>query len=237
MELHDPEGIRACFQQGLDPQRTVHGRNWLEELVGEYTRSPRFSECVKVLLACGVTHPDGVLTTVLQNDAARLDTWLQQHPQAVHRRYTLPCAYTPLHEVTLLHVCAEFNLTACAEVLYRHGADVDAAAGTDALGLGAQTPVFHTVNQNGNQSHDMLQWLLQHDALLTHTVRGLVWGKGYPWETFIPAVNPISYALMGLLPQMHRHEKTTHETVRLLMAKAYGLDYPLMNVPNRYLNG
>lgn len=36
--------------------------------------------------------------------------------------------------------------------------------------------------------------------------------------------------------QMHRHEKTTHETVRLLMAKARGLGYPLMNVSNRYLN-
>lgn len=32
-----------------------------------------------------------------------------------------------------------------------------------------------------------------------HSVEGIIWGEGYDWETFIPSVNPISYAMMGLL--------------------------------------
>lgn len=54
----------------------------------------------------------------------------------------------------------------------------------------------------------MLRYLLSQPVDLTVTVKGLLWGKGYKWETLVPAVNPISYAMMGLLPQMHRDELT-----------------------------
>jgi hypothetical protein len=63
----------------------------------------------------------------------------------------------------------------------------------------------------------------------------LIWGKGYQWETLIPSVNPISYAMMGLLPQMHRNEIVISETVSLLLKAAYGIEYSLRNVPNAYL--
>src|SRR5690606_3742587 len=109
-------------------------------------------------------------------------------------------AFTPLYQATLLHICAEFNHVACAEVLVKRGADINAIAGSDEFGFGGQTPIFHTVNQNTNFGDEMMQFLLQRKADLQHTVRGLVWGKGYEWETLIPAVNPISYAMMGLLP-------------------------------------
>ena len=36
----------------------------------------------------------------------------------------------------------------------------------------------------------MLYFLLNNDADLNITVKGLIWGKGYDWETFIPSVNP-----------------------------------------------
>ena len=81
----------------------------------------------------------------------------------------------------------------------------------------------------------MLHFLLEQGVDLTVTVRGLIWGKGYEWETFIPAVNPISYAMMGLLPQMHRKDVTVAETVSLLLKYAYGIDYMPPNVPNKYL--
>jgi hypothetical protein len=67
------------------------------------------------------------------------------------------------------------------------------------------------------------------------SVTGLVWGRGYDWETFIPAVNPISYAMMGLLPQMHRDERTISRIVSTLLKRAYGIDYTAANVPNKYL--
>jgi ankyrin repeat protein len=142
----------------------------------------------------------------------------------------------PLHKVSLLHICAEFNHVSCAEVLVKYGVDINTRAGVDEHGFGGQTPVFHTVNQNSNQSVDMLNFLLARSADLEITVKGLIWGKGYEWETLIPAVNPISYAMMGLLPQMHRNERTISKTVSLLLMAAYGIDYVEKNVPNAYLN-
>jgi hypothetical protein len=81
----------------------------------------------------------------------------------------------------------------------------------------------------------MLDFLLSQSADLKLTVAGLIWGRGYEWETFIPAVNPLSYAMMGLLPQMHRNEAEISKTVSKLLKVAYGIDYTLINVPNKYL--
>jgi hypothetical protein len=117
----------------------------------------------------------------------------------------------------------------------QHGADVNAKAGLDEYGFGGQTPIFHTVNQNTNQSADMLHWLLAKSAATDISVTGLIWGRGYEWETFMPAVNPVSYAMMGLLPQVHRNETVIAATVSLLMKHAYGIDYTARNVPNKYL--
>ena len=81
----------------------------------------------------------------------------------------------------------------------------------------------------------MLNFLLSKSADLQITVAGLIWGKGYSWKTLIPAVNPISYAMMGLLPQMHRNEITISRVVSLLLKAGYGIDYSTLNVPNAYL--
>ena len=55
-------------------------------------------------------------------------------------------------------------------------------------------------------------------------------------ETFIPAVNPISYALMGLLRQFQRTEKQIYEVVSLLLKASYGTQYSPSNIPNKYVN-
>ena len=108
-------------------------------------------------------------------------------------------------------------------------------AGVDENGFGGHTAIFHTVNQNSNQSADMLNFLLSKSADLKLTVAGLIWGKSYDWETLIPSVNPISYAMMGLLPQMHRNEATISKVVTTLLKHAYGIDYTSGNVPCKYL--
>jgi hypothetical protein len=112
---------------------------------------------------------------------------------------------------------------------------VNAAAGFDEFRFGGQTPIFHTVNQNNNASAEMMELLLEKNADLKITLLGLIWGKSYEWETLIPSVNPISYAMMGLLPQMHRNEQTISKTVSLLLKRAYGIVYTSPNVPNKYL--
>jgi hypothetical protein len=205
------------------------------ELTSEYGRGPMFKECVRVFVDHGLVFDDKILLSVLLDDAITLETQIINFPEVVQKKFSLRCAYTPLFEVTLLHICSEFNHVSCAEILVKHGADINAKAGIDENGFGGQTPIFHTVNQNQNQSADMLSYLLSLSADLHITVKGLVWGKEYEWETLIPAVNPISYAMMGLLPQMHRNESVTAKNVSLLLKAAYGIDYSFPNVPCAYL--
>ena len=235
IEMHSVEGIKECFANGVNPNDHYKGEPLIYELTSEYARGPKFKECVKVFVDHGLVFEDKILLSVLLDDAPALDLQIKKDPEAIRRKFSLRCAYTPLYGASLLHICAEFNHVSCAEVLVKYGADVNAKAGIDEHGFGGQTPVFHTVNQNQDQSADMMNYLLARSADLHITVAGLIWGKGYEWETLIPAVNPISYAVMGLLPQMHRNEIVISKTVSLLLEAAYGIDYSFPNVPCAYL--
>ena len=235
IEEHSVDGIKECFENGVSPNDYFRSELLIYELTSEYLRSSRFKDCVKAFVDYGLMFDDKVLLSVLLDDAHSLEHHLKENPKAVAKQYTLRCAFTPLYEATLLHICAEFNHVACAEILIKHGADINAKAGVDENGFGGQTPIFHTVNQILNQSSEMLDFLLSHSADIQITVKGLIWGKDYQWETFVPAVNPISYAAMGLLPQMHRNEVIISKIVSLLLKHAYGINYILPNVPNKYL--
>ncbi|HKZ37172.1 MAG TPA: ankyrin repeat domain-containing protein [Chryseolinea sp.] len=235
IELHSVEGIKECFENGVSPNDFFRNEPLLFELTSEYTRTPRFKDCVKCFVDYGLTFDDKIFLAVLLDEAHSLDSQLKDNPKALVKKYTLRCAYTPLYEVTLLHICAEFNHLSCAEVLIKHGADINTKAGIDDYGFGGQTPIFHTVNQNSNNSIEMLNYLLSKSADLKLTLPGIIWGKGYPWETLIPAVNPISYTMMGLLPQMHRNQITIAKVVSSLLKAAYEIEYSPINVPCAYL--
>jgi hypothetical protein len=236
-ELHSVEGIRECFEKGVNPNETVNGKPLVYELINMYSRGPLFKECLKAFTEYGLVFEDKVLLSVLSDDADALDAQLRADPHALRNTYTMDCTFTPLYEANLLHICAEYNHLACAQVLVRHGADVNAQAGLDENGFGGHTPIFHTVNQHANKGMDVLKFLLSQKADLTLTVQGLIWGKGYDWETFIPSVNPISYAMMGLLRQFQRTEAQIYAVVALLMKSRYDTDYAPSNIPNKYLNG
>lgn len=235
IELHSAEGIRECFANGVNPNDYYKGKPLIYELITQYPRGPKFKECVKAFAEHGLVMDDKALLAVLMDDAVALDLILINHPATAHSRHSFDCAFTPLHEASLLHICAEYNHLACAEILVKHGADVNTKAGIDEHGFGGHTPIFHTVNQHANKSMDVMKFLLSRSADLHLTVKGLIWGKGYEWETFVPAVNPLSYAMMGLLPQFQRTEKDIYEVVSLLLKAAYGISYSPSNVPNRYL--
>jgi hypothetical protein len=235
IEIHSPDGIRECFENGIGANDLFRGEPLIHELTSEYGRTPRFRECVKVFVDHGLQMDDKAMLAVLLDDAVALEKAIEANPGCVHERHTQRNAYTQMREVNLLHICAEFNHTSCAAVLVEHGVAVNVKAGVDEFGFGGQSPIFHTVNQNSHNSKEMLEFLLDHHADLTTTVKGLIWGKGYSWETFIPAVNPISYAMVGLLPQMHRRETTISEVVSRLIKEAYGIDYEPPNVPCKYL--
>ena len=234
-EIHSVDGIKECFENGIDPNLIHNGKPLIYEMINMYARGPLFKKCIKAFVDYGLEFDDKVLLAVLLDDAGSLETHLTQNKKALNKKYSLDCTFTPLYKASLLHICAEYNHLTCAEVLVKHGADINEKAGTDEYSFGGQTPIFHTVNQNLNQSADMLNYLLSESADLTITVKGLIWGKGYEWETLMPSVNPISYAMLGLLPQMHRNEITISKTVLLLLKNAYGIDYTARNVPCAYL--
>jgi len=236
IELHSVEGIQECFENGISPNDHFKNRPLIYELLSEYPRGPQFKECVRVFVEYGLQFDDKILLAVLMDDPVALASLLDNDPNAMNNKYTLDCAFTPLFEASLLHICAEYNHLACAQTLVKYGADVNVRAGIDQYGFGGQTPIFHTVNQNANKCIDVMKYLVSQSADLVLTVKGLIWGKGYQWETFIPSVNPISYAMMGLLPQFNRKEQLIYEIVSTLLQAAYNIDYKPSNVPNGYLD-
>jgi ankyrin repeat protein len=234
-ELQNAEGIKECFRNGIHPNDYYDNYPLIYKLINFYPRGPQFKECIKAFVEYGLQFDDKVLLAVLQDDAILLDTELSNDPENIKNRYSFNCTFTPLFEATLLHICAEYNHLDCAKILVQYGADVNARAGIDEFGFGGQTPIFHTVNQNENRCVDVMKFLISKKAELQLTVKGFVWGKGYEWETFIPAVNPISYAMMGLLPQFQRKEILIYEVVSILLKAAYGINYVAQNIPNAYL--
>jgi len=77
--------------------------------------------------------------------------------------------------------------------------------------------------------------LLEAGARVDARLAGITWGKGFEWETTCFDVTPISYAQLGLLPQMHRREAEVYANVKRLLQHAGRPVPPLENVPNRYL--
>ncbi|MDF7818678.1 ankyrin repeat domain-containing protein [Runella sp. MFBS21] len=235
-ELHSVEGIRDCFKNGINPNAIINGKPLVYELINMYTRGPLFKSCIQAFVDNGLDFEDKILLSVLLDNDFLLDKQLAVDKSALTKRYSFNCTFTPLFEVSLLHICAEYNHLSCAKVLVKHGADINSKAGFDENGFGGHTPIFHTVNQDSNKSLDILKFLISKQADLTITVKGLIWGKGYEWETFVPSVNPISYAMMGLLRQFQRSEKDIYEVVSLLIKANYGIHYFPTNIPNKYLN-
>ena len=235
-ELHSIDGIKECFENGVSPNEVVNGKPLIYGLINMYTRGPLFKGCIKAFVDYGLAFEDKTLLAVLLDDSTALDRVLQDNNSALQNKYSFDCAFTPLYDASLLHICAEYNHLACATILVNHGININIKAGVDKNGFGGQTPIFHTVNQNENKSLDVLKYLVAQNVDLALTVKGLVWGKGYEWGTFIPSVNPISYSMMGLLRQFQRTEQQIYEVVYLLLKATYGIDYFPTNVPNKYLS-
>jgi ankyrin repeat protein len=144
--------------------------------------------------------------------------------------------FTPLVGASLLHVAAEYGNMKAVRVLLETGAEVNARASLDEYGLNGHTPIFHTVNSNDNRSAPILHALLDAGAAPDVRLDGITWGRGFEWETTCFDVTPISYAQLGLLPQVHRREHEIYANIRRLLEAAGRRVPPLDNVPNRYLN-
>ncbi len=234
-ELHSPEKLRAAIGAGADVKQPIGGKRPIELLQEMYTRSGRFAECMRVMLEAGATLDDPLLETILLDDDARVRRLLHEEPKNREKRFHLECAYTPLHGASALHVCAEYNSVRCAQALLEGGADVNARADFDDEGMGGQTALFHAVSSNRNYCRPVMELLVDAGADLELRLKGLVWGKGFGWETTIFEVTPISYAQCGLYFQFHRREEHVYGNIAYLCRKKYGSEVKVRNVPNKYL--
>lgn len=149
-EMHSPKGIREALDAGASPTEPIRGKKPIECLIEMYTRSPRFGECLRVMLDAGSVIDDPLLEAVLLDDDASVRRISKTSGQTLERKLYLECAYTSLTGVSALHVCAEYNSVRCAEALLEAGIDVNVRAEIDGEGIGGQTPLFHAVNSNQN---------------------------------------------------------------------------------------
>ncbi|MAE64214.1 MAG: hypothetical protein CMJ18_08050 [Phycisphaeraceae bacterium] len=234
-ELHSVERIRAVLDDGFDVRSSVRGKtpvNWLIEM---YTRSDKFPECLQLLLERGSELDDPQIAPVLLDDTDSLAVAIRSNPLLLEHRTTMVSAFTPLVGASLLHVAAEYGHAKSARVLLEMGSEVDARAAMDDNGLNGHTPLFHTVNSNGNRSEPVMRLLLDAGARSDMLLPGITWGKGFEWETTCFDITPVSYAQLGLLSQMHRNDRDVYANVRSLLGAAGRNIPPPENVPNRYL--
>ncbi|MBP2158075.1 MULTISPECIES: hypothetical protein [Asticcacaulis] len=233
-ETHDVAAIRKALTDGTDPNAPIGGKTpfvWLYEM---YTRSPHFAEALRVLIDAGAQSPDPLLTPLLLDDAEALIGNLRQ---ILEHRFYLDCAYTSLKGVSALHVCAEYNSINCARLLLGAGANVDDLADLQDDGTGGHSPIFHTVNSNGDHCRPMLELLVDEGASLDICVEALSWGRGFDWDTTLFDATPLSYAQSGLLPQFHRRPEQIYDIISYLYRRKHGTIAPIRNVPNKYLKG
>ena len=236
-EVHSPGEIRASLSAGASPTELIKGKRPIDSLIEGYLRSPRFAECLQVLLDAGASIGDPLLQTILMDDDRGLRRQLKKSNRVVQRKMSPLCAFTSCRGVSPLHICAEFNSLRCAAVLLEAGADVNARADVDGDGLGGQTPIFHAVNGIFNYCRPVMDLLAESGANLDIRVRSLLWGESFEWETVIFDATPISYAQCGLYKQFHRREIDVYNNIAYLHETRYGAAPALRNVPNKYLLG
>ncbi len=234
-EVHDVDEIRAILDAGFDLRLPIKGTSAVNCLLEMYSRSDRFPDCLRLLLDRGAVLDDPRIAPVLLDDAAGLAAALRADPSLIRHRTSMVAAFTPLVGASLLHVAAEFGNRNAARVLLDSGADVDATAAVDDYGLNGHTPLFHTVNSNDNRAAPILGLLLDAGARPDIRLQGITWGRGFEWETTCFDVTPISYAQLGLLPQMHRRDRDVYANITRLLEASGRTVPPLDNVPNRYL--
>ena len=235
-ETHDVAKIEAILNAGFDVQSPIKGKTIVNSLTEMYARSDNFPACLRLLLERGAVLDDPALAPVLLDDADALRDALRHDPTLIRHRTSMVSAFTPLVGASLLHVAAEFGNINAARVLVEAGVDLEARAALDEHGLNGHTPIFHTVNSNANRSAPIMRMLVDAGARPDVRVHGITWGKGFEWETTCFDVTPVSYAQMGLLPQMHREERDIYANIARLLDAAGRAVPPFDNVPNRYLN-
>jgi ankyrin repeat protein len=175
-----PKALKWLIAHGADPNvaSDKYG-NCVQMLVGTYSRDAEGKhECLQVFADAGFQFPDTAPMAVHRGRLDLLDAVVERDPAVLHRRFKeseiypselgikerhgLHCA--PLEGGTLLHMAVELQDATTTEWLIKRGADVNAAAATDADGFGGHTPLFHTAVVLGQKDDRLARLLLRGGA-------------------------------------------------------------------------
>jgi ankyrin repeat protein len=114
---------------------------------------------------------------VLRGRLDHLAELIDADPGLVNKRFSeLDCGQTGgrsllLQGGTLLHVAAEYGKVAAVALLLDRGADVNARATVDEVGVGGQTALFHAVTQFDDDGLSVAQLLVERGADLKVSVK------------------------------------------------------------------
>ena len=93
-EEHSPDGIRELLAAGVSPTEPINGTRPIDSLIGTYLRSPRFAECLQIMLDAGARVGDPLLQTILLDDDVGLRRLVARSSEGLTKRLDPLCAFT-----------------------------------------------------------------------------------------------------------------------------------------------
>ena len=226
-ETVEPVPLKWLLDHGANPNcaRSGQPKTALDYVIATYSRTPQLSECIDILLEAGGTTRWTIppLLDLLRN---RLDSFaaeLDKAPDLVDRRFaefdfgSSGARSLKLQGATLLHVAAEYGSLEAARLLLDRGADVNARADVDALGVGGQTPIFHPATQVHGFGLPMLKLLVSRGADLY--VRAKLPGH-YERPDEVVECTPLEYAALFSGNEFPRNDSDTVTYLRAAAARA-----------------
>lgn len=175
-ETVDPVALHWLLEHGANPNCARADRKYpgtaLDYVIGSYSRTPQLAICIEILLQAGATTRYNMppMLDILQDRLDLLAARIDGDPSLVCKRFAeLDFGTTAMRRLslaggTLLHVAAEYCNVEAVRLLLDRGADVNALATVDALGVGGQTPIFHSASQFGDKGLEVTRLLLAHGA-------------------------------------------------------------------------
>jgi hypothetical protein len=203
-ETVEPMPLKWLLDHGADPNcpqpRSKYPGTALDYVIRTYSRSEQLGQCIHLLTEAGcVTRYSLPPVLDLLRGGHLLRKHLDAEPALVHRQFPeLDFGATAQRRLTLrggtlLHAAAEYGNVEAARLLLDRGADVNARATKDELGVGGQTPIFHAVTQFYDWGFSVAQLLVERGADLSMRVK-LPGHYERPGE--VVECTPLRYALL-----------------------------------------